>query len=55
MFCDEVSIEHADGTTECLDPTCPLDHALHGWHADCSALVPPCECHPAERALPLAA
>jgi len=51
MFCDEVSIEHADGTTECLEPTCTLDHALHDFHVSCSAIVPPCPCSPAEHEL----
>jgi hypothetical protein len=47
FLCDEVSIEHPDGTTECLDHGCTLPHELHQWHADCSAIVPPCACAPA--------
>ena len=27
--CQGVSIEHADGTTECMDHTCELEHELH--------------------------
>ena len=54
-LCDEVSIEHADGTTECLDERCTLPHALHGCHAGCAALIPPCPCAPAEQPEPLLA
>jgi hypothetical protein len=43
-LCGEVSIAHADGSTECLDERCTLPHALHGCHADCSAIIPPCPC-----------
>jgi hypothetical protein len=51
-ICDEVSIEHADGSTECLDQDCTLPHELHQWHAGCSAIVPPCGCAPAEQPQP---
>ncbi|MGH9184616.1 MAG: hypothetical protein ACRD0U_02190 [Acidimicrobiales bacterium] len=43
VHCHDVSLEHADGTTECL-AGCDLDHALHEWQLTCSALEPPCPC-----------
>jgi hypothetical protein len=51
--CHEVSIEHADGSTECLDPSCDLSHELHEWHQSCAALDPPCPCMPEEAVPPL--
>jgi hypothetical protein len=49
--CHESSIEHADGFTECLDPTCTLDHCLHTWQLSCSVFDPPCACSPDEAPL----
>jgi hypothetical protein len=46
--CHEASVEHADGRTECLDPTCGLPHAQHGWQFTCSIFDPPCPCSPDE-------
>jgi hypothetical protein len=46
--CHESSIEHADGYTECLDPTCTFDHGLHTWQLPCSVFDPPCACSPDE-------
>jgi len=51
--CHDVSIEHADGSTECMDPTCHLAHELHEWHLSCAALEPPCPCVPEESVPPL--
>lgn len=47
--CHEPSVEHADGTTECLgewagDGPCPLPHHLHDWRLSCAELDPPCPC-----------
>jgi hypothetical protein len=43
--CHEVSIEHADGTTECGgDGVCALPHHLHEWQVSCVELDPPCPC-----------
>ena len=46
--CQGVSIEHADGSTECMDHTCDLPHELHSFHIGCSELHPPCPCVPEE-------
>jgi hypothetical protein len=46
--CHEASLEHADGTTECLDAACDLAHDLHRWQLTCAVLDPPCGCVPAE-------
>ena len=51
-LCTDVSIEHADGSTECMDPECDLSHGLHDLHLSCSALVPPCPCSPEEQLPP---
>jgi hypothetical protein len=50
--CPGVSIEHADGTTECMEPTCELPHEFHSFHVACSELHPPCPCIPEEHDLP---
>jgi hypothetical protein len=44
-LCSEPSVEHADGTVECLsgDP-CDLPHHLHDWVMTCADLDPPCPC-----------
>jgi hypothetical protein len=43
--CHETSIEHHDGSTECLSGEgCELAHALHDWPATCAVLDPPCRC-----------
>jgi hypothetical protein len=43
--CLETSIEHHDGSTECLSgEACELPHALHDWLATCAVLDPPCRC-----------
>ena len=43
--CHEVSIAHADGTTECGgDAPCALGHLLHDWRVPCVDLDPPCPC-----------
>jgi hypothetical protein len=52
LFCTDVSIEHADGSTECMDLGCDLAHHLHDLHLSCSALVPPCPCSLEERLPP---
>jgi hypothetical protein len=52
LLCTDVSIEHADGSTECMDPGCGLSHHLHDLHLSCSALVPPCQCSPEEHLPP---
>jgi hypothetical protein len=46
--CHDVSIEHADGSTECMDPGCRLPHDLHEWQLPCSGFEPPCPCVPEE-------
>ncbi len=51
--CHDVSIEHADGSTECMDPSCRLGHEAHGWQLSCSGLEPPCPCVPEEQLPPL--
>jgi hypothetical protein len=51
--CHDVSIEHADGSTECIDPTCSLPHEVHDFCLPCSALEPPCPCIPEEQLPPL--
>ena len=51
--CHDVSIEHADGSTECMDPACRLPHDLHEWQLSCSGLEPPCPCVPEEELPPL--
>jgi hypothetical protein len=39
------SIEHVDGTTECLgDGPCGLPHALHDWVLRCAEADPACRC-----------
>gem|GEM_PF-3095946 len=50
--CHDVSIEHADGSTECMDPACRVPHEAHDWHLSCTALEPPCPCVPEERPAP---
>ena len=50
--CQGVSIEHADGSTECMDHTCELPHELHSFHIGCSELHPPCPCVPEEHDFP---
>src|SRR6476469_8233133 len=47
--CHDVSIEHADGTTECLADCCEVRHELHDWQLSCAALDPPCPCAAEER------
>ena len=43
--CHEVSIEHADGTTECGgDVACSLPHHLHDWRVSCDEFDPRCAC-----------
>jgi len=43
--CHEISIEHADGVTECGgDQPCGLAHHLHDWTLGCGELDPPCPC-----------
>lgn len=49
--CQGVSIEHADGSTECMDATCDLSHELHSFHIGCGELHPPCPCIPEEHDL----
>jgi hypothetical protein len=52
--CHAVSVEHADGTTECLgDDPCTLAHALHRWAVPCADVD--CRCQLAADALPAAA
>jgi hypothetical protein len=46
--CHEASIEHGDGLTECVDPSCTLAHSLHTWQLSCSVFDPPCPCAPDE-------
>jgi hypothetical protein len=53
--CHDVSIEHADGATECFDPACRVPHNVHEWQLACSALDPPCPCAPEEQLPPLLA
>ena len=38
LYDQGVSIEHADGSTECMDHTCDLPHELHSFHVACSEL-----------------
>lgn len=52
--CTDVLIEHADGTTECMDPACDLPGPCHDVHLSCDALDPPCPCVPEEALPPLA-
>ena len=52
LECPGVSVEHADGTTECMEPTCELPHEFHSFHVGCSELHPPCPCIPEEHDLP---
>jgi hypothetical protein len=49
--CQGVSIEHADGSTECMDHTCELPHELHSFHIGCGELHPPCPGLPEEHDL----
>ena len=51
IHCHEVSVEHADGSTECVDPWCNLPHHLHEWQLTCDALEPPCPCAATDRPL----
>lgn len=51
--CHDVSIEHADGSTECLAGDCGLPHEVHDWQLPCSAFDPPCPCVPEELPDPL--
>lgn len=55
--CHATSVEHADGTTECLgDGSCTLAHDLHVWALPCHDVDPACGCAPDRAAaLPLAA
>lgn len=49
--CHATSIEHADGTTECLsDSPCGLGHDLHDWRLRCSEVDPGCACARTETA-----
>jgi hypothetical protein len=50
--CQSVSIEHADGSTECMDHTCELPHEFHSFHIGCGELHPPCPCIPEDHQLP---
>jgi hypothetical protein len=50
--CQGVSIEHADGSAECMDFTCDLSHELHSFHVACTELTPPCPCIPEEHVPP---
>ncbi|MEY2402603.1 MAG: hypothetical protein QOD38_154 [Acidimicrobiaceae bacterium] len=50
--CQGFSIEHADGSTECMDFTCDLPHALHRFHVACTELSPLCPCIPEEHLPP---
>lgn len=50
--CQGVSIEHADGFTECMDFTCDLPHELHSFQVACTELTPPCPCIPEEQVPP---
>ena len=50
--CQGVSIEHADGSTECMDYTCDLQHELHSFHVACTELHPLCPCIPEEHVPP---
>jgi hypothetical protein len=53
--CSEPSVEHVDGTVECLGTeTCDLPHHLHDWVLSCDDLDPPCSCA-SPRAIPWAA
>jgi hypothetical protein len=55
LHCHEISLEHADGSTECLGlGACEVDHTLHAWQLPCSALEPPCPCAPDEQVPPAA-
>ena len=38
--CQGFSIEHADGSTECMDFTCDLPHELHSFHVPCIVAWP---------------
>ena len=55
--CHATSVEHADGSTECLgDEPCVVSHRLHAWTVDCTDLVGGCACAhqrvgPVDRAL----
>lgn len=44
--CTGLSIEHADGTTECEHADCPLPHELHLHVAGCSEFATACSCSP---------
>jgi hypothetical protein len=48
VHCHEVSLEHVDGSTTCIDPWCNLPHHLHEWQLSCAAVDPPCPCAGAE-------
>jgi hypothetical protein len=50
--CHEVSVEHADGATECFDGDCTVPHWLHEWQVSCSAFDPPCPCIPEDAPAP---
>jgi hypothetical protein len=50
--CQGVSVEHADGSTECMDHTCDLDHEFHSFHIGCGELYPPCPCIPQDHEIP---
>lgn len=52
LHCHDVSIEHGDGSTECMDPGCSLGHELHAWQLPCSGLEPPCPCVPEDAPAP---
>jgi hypothetical protein len=51
--CHDVSLEHADGTTECLADGCAVRHELHDWQVSCAALDPPCPCAAEEAPAPI--
>lgn len=42
--CDELSIAHHDGRTECTEPGCTVPHALHRFEAACDELLGGCPC-----------
>lgn len=44
LHCHELSIEHADGSTECTEVGCAVPHAQHRFVASCDELLGPCPC-----------
>ena len=54
--CHATSVEHVDGTTECLaDRPCAVGHDLHDWRLRCSEVDPGCACARSEPVTSLAA